>query len=31
MADYDENGWKNPAWLDPDDVSAFGASARAAE
>jgi two-component FAD-dependent monooxygenase len=21
MADYDENGWRNPAWLDPDDVA----------
>src|SRR6476661_1504604 len=21
LADYDENGWRNPAWLDPDDVA----------
>src|SRR5437764_6288219 len=21
MADYDENGWTDPTWLDPDDVS----------
>ncbi|MCZ7660967.1 MAG: Pyoverdin chromophore biosynthetic protein pvcC [Xanthobacteraceae bacterium] len=32
MADYDESGWKDPAWLDPDDVAyGFGANARAAE
>lgn len=31
MADYDENGWTDPAWLDPGDVSAFGPPARAAE
>jgi len=23
MADYDENGWTDPTWLDPDDVSAL--------
>lgn len=23
MADYDENGWTDPAWIDPGDVSAF--------
>lgn len=21
MADYDENGWRNPAWIDPADVA----------
>ena len=33
MADYDENGWCNPAWLDPDDVAYPGPpdTARAAE
>jgi len=33
MADYDENGWTNPAWLDPDDVAYPGLAdpARAAE
>ena len=24
MADYDENGWINPAWLDPDDIAYQG-------
>jgi 4-hydroxyphenylacetate 3-monooxygenase len=32
MADYDEHGWKDPTWVNPDDVSHFGgAGARAAE
>ncbi|HEY0441883.1 MAG TPA: 4-hydroxyphenylacetate 3-hydroxylase N-terminal domain-containing protein [Xanthobacteraceae bacterium] len=33
MADYDENGWTDPAWINPDDVNVLGASAprRAAE
>src|SRR6266516_4763448 len=33
LADYDENGWRNPAWLDPDDVSypAVSGVKRAAE
>jgi 4-hydroxyphenylacetate 3-monooxygenase len=33
MADYDENGWTGPTWVNPDDVSHFGprAGARAAE
>jgi 4-hydroxyphenylacetate 3-monooxygenase len=32
MADYDENGWTDPAWLNPDDVSfAPARTARAAE
>jgi 4-hydroxyphenylacetate 3-monooxygenase len=21
MAEYDENGWTDPTWLDPDDVA----------
>ena len=21
MSDYDENGWRNPTWIDPDDVA----------
>jgi 4-hydroxyphenylacetate 3-monooxygenase len=21
MADYDENGWTDPAWINPDDVA----------
>ena len=21
MAEYDENGWTDPSWLDPDDVA----------
>lgn len=28
MADYDENGWTDPAWLNPDDVAYFGSPAR---
>ncbi len=33
LSDYDENGWRTSAWLDPDDVSYPGMSAvrRAAE
>jgi 4-hydroxyphenylacetate 3-monooxygenase len=32
MADYDEQGWKDPAWVNPDDVSNFSSRpARAAE
>jgi 4-hydroxyphenylacetate 3-monooxygenase len=33
MADYDEDGWVEPAWLNPDDVAypGFSAPARAAE
>ena len=32
LADYDEDGWTDPAWMDPDDVSYFGSGrARAAE
>jgi 4-hydroxyphenylacetate 3-monooxygenase len=33
MAEYDENGWTDPAWLDPDDVAYPGlpAQVRAAE
>jgi 4-hydroxyphenylacetate 3-monooxygenase len=32
LADYDENGWTDPAWIDPDDVSYHGPGrARAAE
>jgi hypothetical protein len=32
MADYDENGWTGPTWVNPDDVSRLpGARARAAE
>jgi 4-hydroxyphenylacetate 3-monooxygenase len=32
MADYDENGWIDKTWIDPDDVSHFGPrAARAAE
>jgi 4-hydroxyphenylacetate 3-monooxygenase len=29
MSGYDENGWTDPTWLDPDDV-AYGASPPAA-
>jgi 4-hydroxyphenylacetate 3-monooxygenase len=29
MADYDENGWTDPAWLNPDDVAWRGPGARA--
>ena len=32
MSEYDENGWTDPAWLDPDDVAYPGLpEARAAE
>jgi 4-hydroxyphenylacetate 3-monooxygenase len=33
LADYDENGWRDPAWLDPDDAasSAGAGTPRAAE
>jgi 4-hydroxyphenylacetate 3-monooxygenase len=32
MADYDENGWRDPTWLNPDDRAAPpGGTARAAE
>jgi 4-hydroxyphenylacetate 3-monooxygenase len=32
MSEYDENGWTDPAWLDPDDVAYPGIpEARAAE
>ena len=33
MSEYDENGWTDPAWLDPDDVAYSGPpqKARAAE
>ena len=33
MSEYDENGWIDPAWLDPDDVTYSGPpqKARAAE
>jgi 4-hydroxyphenylacetate 3-monooxygenase len=32
LADYDEHGWKDPAWINPDDVSNFASRpARAAE
>src|SRR6476661_85596 len=32
MADYDENGWRDPTWLNPDDVAAPPTgTARAAE
>jgi 4-hydroxyphenylacetate 3-monooxygenase len=24
MADYDENGWKNPAYTNPADISVLG-------
>jgi 4-hydroxyphenylacetate 3-monooxygenase len=29
MADYDEHGWKDPAWVNPDDVSWLGQQTRA--
>jgi 4-hydroxyphenylacetate 3-monooxygenase len=29
MADYDENGWTDPAWINPDDVAYSGPSSRA--
>jgi hypothetical protein len=33
MSEYDENGWTDPAWFDPDDVAYSGPpqKARAAE
>ena len=33
LSDYDEKGWRNPAWIDPDDVAypGFGGVKRAAE
>src|ERR1700716_3067847 len=33
LSDYDENGWRNPAWLNPDDVAfpGFAGIKRAAE
>jgi hypothetical protein len=33
MSEYDENGWTDPAWLDPGDVAYAGPpqKARAAE
>ena len=32
MADYDENGWTGPTWVNPDDVSRLPVGrARAAE
>jgi hypothetical protein len=33
LSDYDENGWRDAAWLDPDDVAYPGVSrvTRAAE
>ena len=33
MADYDENGWRDDTWLNPDDVAYSGppGTARAAE
>jgi hypothetical protein len=33
MADYDERGWTDKAWVNPDDMSWLGrhAEARAAE
>jgi 4-hydroxyphenylacetate 3-monooxygenase len=33
LSDYDENGWRDPAWLDPDDVAYPGVTSvtRAAE
>jgi 4-hydroxyphenylacetate 3-monooxygenase len=30
MADYDEHGWKDPTWLNPNDVSNFASHARRA-
>jgi hypothetical protein len=30
LADYDENGWRNPAWLNPD-VPHSGITGTAAE
>lgn len=31
MADYDEDGWVDPTWLNPDDVASPSRPARAAE
>jgi len=32
MSDYDENGWRDPTWLNPDDMTVPpGGRARAAE
>jgi 4-hydroxyphenylacetate 3-monooxygenase len=31
LADYDENGWRDPAWLNPDDVAHHGVTGTAAE
>jgi hypothetical protein len=32
LADYDEHGWKDKTWVNPDDVSNFASRpARAAE
>jgi 4-hydroxyphenylacetate 3-monooxygenase len=33
LSDYDEDGWRDPAWLDPDDVAYPGVTSvtRAAE
>jgi 4-hydroxyphenylacetate 3-monooxygenase len=31
MADYDEDGWTDPTWLNPDDVASPSRPARAAE
>ena len=33
LSDYDEDGWRNVAWVDPDDVAYFGVGGvkRAAE
>jgi hypothetical protein len=31
LADYDENGWRDPAWLNSDDVAQPGMSGTAAE
>jgi hypothetical protein len=31
LADYDENGWRNPAWLNSDNVAQPGITGTAAE
>jgi 4-hydroxyphenylacetate 3-monooxygenase len=31
LADYDENGWRDPAWLNAGDVAHCGMSGTAAE
>ena len=31
LADYDENGWRDPAWLNSDDVAQAMSDGRAAE